>query len=144
MCGLHEHCVCVFVCCIREQEGLIAKLRASERELRQANETLSNATEPLVTSTTQDHVTTGQSHVTTDSGGVEEDGGGVLNSSGNSTTLPTLPTLPTITRITATVDVDISSLPGNDSLPGNGQATATATIPLKFDSNYRTALEKGL
>ncbi len=44
---------------------------------------------------------------------------------------------PSITRLRAHVDVDISN--------GNAEVVATSTsIPLIFDSMYRTTMEKGL
>lgn len=66
-----------------------------------------------------------------------------LNTSGGSSS--SLQRNPSITRLVAHLDVDLSSLPtAMETGTSVGVATATATVPIKFDSSYRAAMEKGL
>ena len=48
---------------------------------------------------------------------------------------------PSITRLRALLDVDISGVPGSGP---HGEATALATVPLKFGSQYRSTMERGM
>ena len=50
---------------------------------------------------------------------------------------------PGITRLRAQLDVDLSGISIRSNGSGN-YATATATVPLKFDSQYRSAMERGM
>lgn len=50
---------------------------------------------------------------------------------------------PGITRLRAQLDVDLSGISVGGCASGNC-ATATATVPLKFDSKYLSAMEKGM
>lgn len=50
---------------------------------------------------------------------------------------------PGITRLRAQLDVDLSGVSVGSNGSGN-YATATATVPLKFDSQYRSTMERGV
>ena len=120
----------------REQEDMIKSLRASQLELEAENEALKNAnarlhvkTQDPPPSVVADHAY--QPHPP------EPD----LNSSGESSS--SIPRNPSITRLDVRLDVDLTSLPTTGGGQG-GVATATATVPIKFDSSYRAAMEKGL
>ena len=120
----------------REQEDMIKSLRTFQLELEAENEALKNANARLHVKTQDpppsvvvDHAY--QPHPP------EPD----LNSSGESSS--SLPRNPSITRLDVRLDVDLTSLPTAAGGQG-GVATATATVPIKFDSSYRAAMEKGL
>ena len=119
----------------REQEDMIKSLRATQLELEAENEALKDANARLHVKThdpppsvVADHAY--QPHPP------EPD----LNSSGESSS--SIPRNPSITRLVAHLDVDLTSLPTAGGQ--GGVATATATVPIKFDSSYRAAMEKGL
>ena len=118
----------------REQEDMIRSLRASQLELEAENEALKNANACLHVKT-HDPPLSAADH-THESHPPPPD----LNSSGGSSS--SLPRNPSITRLVAHLDVDLTSLPTTGGQ--GGVATATATVPIKFDSSYRAAMEKGL
>ena len=60
-------------------------------------------------------------------------GGSLANNNGS----------PGITRLRAQLDVDLSGLSVGGCATGSC-ATATATVPLRFDSKYRNAMERGM
>ena len=105
-----------------DQEAIIASLKHKNRELTTENEELQIQLPP--TSSTQ------HQQQQTDP----------LNSSGSNISLQSYPS---ITRLRAQVDVDISNLA---LTPGAtvGFATASTSVPIKFDSHYRAAMEKGV
>ncbi len=119
----------------REQEDMIKSLRASQLELEAENEALKNANTHL-------HIKTHDPppSVVADHAYEPHPPQPDLNSSGESSS--SLPRNPSITRLVAHLDVDLSSLPTTGGQ--GGVATATATVPIKFDSSYRAAMEKGL
>ena len=98
----------------RDQEATIAALKASNCELLAQNESLQNVNSEL------------KDHVSSDSEGA---------SVGASP--------PGITRLRAQLDVDLSGISIRSNGSGN-YATATATVPLKFGSQYRSAMERGM
>ena len=104
-----------------EQESEIAALKASKRELEVRNESLFNQSRDM-----QEQLAK-QPHTDPNTSSSSS-----LVSSGQ----------PSITHITATLDLDLSKLSvgtGNAS-----HATAVASAPLQFDSQYRSAMEQGL
>ena len=118
----------------REQEDIIRSLRTSQAELEAENEALRSANvqfkdQSLSPGGGDDH----QYQQPPD-----------LNVSSSSTT--SLHSHPSITRLVAHLDVDLTNLPPSSSASRSsvGVATATATVPIKFDSSYRAAMEKGL
>lgn len=143
--AINLHCVIIGTCAHihthartpREQEDMIKSLRTSQLELEAENEALKNANarlhvktqDPPPPSVVVDHAY--QPHPP------EPD----LNSSGESSS--SIPRNPSITRLDVRLDVDLTSLPTTAGGQG-GVATATATVPIKFDSSYRAAMEKGL
>lgn len=101
----------------REQEEMIKALRGDKLELEAENEALRD-----VNAHSEDHPD--------------------LNASGSSSS--SLQRNASITRLV--VDLDLTNLPSSlEAGPSNGGvATATATVPIKFESMYRSVMEKGL
>ena len=106
--------LCILFVVARDQEATIAALKASNCELLAQNESLQNVNSGL-----KDHMS-GHSEV---------------GSNGSSP--------PGITRLRAQLDVDLSGFSVRSNGSGN-YATATATVPLKFDSQYRSTMERGV
>ena len=109
----------------REQESEIEALKASQRDLQARNESVLNRNRELqeqLAKRTEEAEAIGH---------------------GNSTSSLLSSSQPSITRITATLDLDLSQLASGSSSTA-GHASAIASVPLQFNSQYCSTMEQGL
>ena len=112
-------------CSYREQESEIEALKASQRDLQARNESVLNRNRELqeqLAKRTEEAEAVGH---------------------GNSTSSLLSSSQPSITHITATLDLDLSQLASGSSSTA-GHASAIASVPLQFNSQYCSTMEQGL